>query len=133
MEFERRKPCAKVMNLAPLVDVVFLLLLFFMLTSQFIKESAIKITLPESKAAETAADNEPKTVTITEKGLIYFMDKAVKLEDLQKAIIESHEKDFIRIKADSDVSLGLMVKVIDEVKLAGIKQFSIVTQQKAEK
>lgn len=130
MEFERRKLSLKTMNLAPLIDVVFLLLLFFMLTSKFIQESAIKITLPESKSSEIKTDNEPKIITITEAGLIYFMDKPVTLKNLQKAIVESQEKNFIQIKADSKVSLGLIVKIIDEIKLSGIQQFSIVTQQK---
>jgi biopolymer transport protein ExbD len=116
------------MNVTPLVDVVFQLLLFFMLTSQFIEEPAIKIALPKSKTSEVLANEEPKTISVTEAGQIYFMDKLVELKDLKTAILQAREQDFIKIKADSKVSLGLMVNVIDEVKLAGIKQFSIAAQ-----
>jgi biopolymer transport protein ExbD len=120
------------MDIAPLVDVVFLLLLFFMLTSHLIQEPAIRIKLPESKTAE--AKNEAiKTVLITKDGEIYFMDRRVNLENLQLAIKENLrdvEKDFLRIKADRDVSVGLLVKVIDEVRHSGIKNFSIVTERR---
>jgi biopolymer transport protein ExbD len=128
MEFEKRRRCTKAMNMAPLIDVVFLLLLFFMLTSQFIEEPAIKIALPKSKTSEVLPNEEPKTISVTEAGQIYFMGSMVELKDLKTAILQTQEQDFIKIKADSGVRLGLMVNVIDEVKLAGIKQFSIAAQ-----
>jgi len=118
------------MDTAPLVDVVFLLLLFFMLTSHLMQEPAIRIKLPEAKTAE--AKNETiKTILLTKDGEIYFMDKMVDLKNLQTAIREDltdAEKDFLRIKADRDVSVGLLVNVIDEVRLSGVKNFSIVTE-----
>ncbi|MBU1570180.1 MAG: biopolymer transporter ExbD [Proteobacteria bacterium] len=132
MEFERRRHNHAHMDIAPLVDVVFLLLLFFMLTSHFIQEPAIRIRLPESKTAE--AKNEAiKTVLITKNGEIYFMDKKVDLKNLQMAIKEgltNREKDFLRIKADRDVSVGILVSVIDEVRLSGVKSFSVVTERR---
>ena len=120
------------MNIAPLVDVVFLLLLFFMLTSHLVQEPAIKIKLPESKTAE-AQNEQIKTVLVTKTGEIYFMDKRVDLENLQKAIRESVaevKKEFIRIKADRESDVGLLVSVIDEVRLSGVTNFSIVTERK---
>jgi len=120
------------MDIAPLVDVVFLLLLFFMLTSHLIQEPAIRIKLPESKTAETKTE-AIKTVLITKNGEIYFMNKGVDLRNLQITIKEGlidTEKDFLRIKADRDVSVGLLVKVIDEVRYSGIKNFSIVTERR---
>ncbi|MEW6162509.1 MAG: biopolymer transporter ExbD [Nitrospirota bacterium] len=132
MEFERKKHYHTHLNIAPLVDVVFLLLLFFMLTSHLIQEPAIRIRLPESKTAE--AKNETiKTVSITKDGEIYFMDKRVDMKNLQIAIKEGLtdlKRDFLRIKADRDVSVGLLVSVIDEVRLSGVKNFSIVTERK---
>ena len=132
MEFERRRHNHAHMDIAPLVDVVFLLLLFFMLTSHLIQEPAIKIRLPESKTAE--AKNEAiKTVLITKNGEIYFMNKGIDLKNLQMAIKEGltdMEKDFLRIKADRNVSVGILVSVIDEVRFSGVKNFSIVTERR---
>jgi len=120
------------MNIAPLVDVVFLLLLFFMLTSHLIQEPAIRIKLPESKTSE-AQNEKVKTVFITKDAELYFMDKRVDIENLKRAILESTsdvKKDFVRIKADRDADVGLLVKVIDEVRLSGITNFSIVTERR---
>ncbi|HCC68314.1 MAG TPA: hypothetical protein DEP99_00270 [Nitrospiraceae bacterium] len=132
MEFERKRHNHTHMNIAPLVDVVFLLLLFLMLTSHLIQEPAIKVRLPESKTAE-AKDETIKTVSITKDGKIYFMGKRVDLENLQMVIredLKDLEKDFLRIKSDRDANVGLLVNVIDEVRLSGVKNFSIVTERR---
>jgi biopolymer transport protein ExbD len=120
------------MNIAPLVDVVFLLLLFFMLTSHLTREPAIRIKLPESKTAE-AQSEQIKTIHITKNAELYFMDKRVDIENLQRVILESTsdvKKDFFRIKADRDSDVGMLVKVIDEVRLSGITNFSIVSERR---
>jgi biopolymer transport protein ExbD len=132
MDFERRRYNHAHLNIAPLVDVVFLLLLFFMLTSRLIQEPSISVKLPDSKTAETRSD-AIKTLLITKNGEIYFMDKRVDLENLQILIKENFvntEKDFLRIKADKDVNVGLLISVMDEVRLTGIKNFSIVTEKR---
>ncbi len=132
MDFKRRKHNHVHMNIAPLVDVVFLLLLFFMLTSHLINEPAIKIKLPESKTAE-AQNKQIKTITITKNAEIYFMDKRVDIENLHRIILESTtdaKKDFLRIKADREADVGLLVNVIDEVKMSGITNFSVITERK---
>ncbi len=132
MEFERRHNQHTHLNIAPLVDVVFLLLLFFMLTSHFIQEPAIKIRLPESNTAE-ARDEGIKTILITKDHEIYLMDRKVDLGSLRqeiKSCATDVEKDVFRIKADRDVRVGFMVSVIDEVRFAGVKTFSVVTERR---
>lgn len=131
MEFERKRHNHAHTNIAPLVDVVFLLLLFFMLTSHLMQEPAIKIKLPESKTAETQKE-AIKTVYISKDGDIFFMDKKVDLKDLQAAIksgLKDVEHDFVRIKADKESDVGILVSVIDEVRLVGIRNYSIVTER----
>jgi len=64
MEFERKRSDNFQLNIAPLVDVVFLLLLFFMLTSHIIEEPVVKIKLPGSKTAANETE-AIKTITIT--------------------------------------------------------------------
>jgi len=131
MEFERKRYHVH-LDIAPLVDVVLNLLLFFMLTSHLVEEPAIKIKLPDSNTAESIRETS-KTITITKHGELYFMDKRVDLENLRVAIQESlpeREKGFLRIKADREVEVGLLVRVIDEVRLAGVKNFSVVTEKR---
>lgn len=132
MEFERRKYDHVHMNIAPLVDVVFLLLLFFMLTSHLIEEPAIKIKLPESKTL-TVQENTIKTIYISKDGGIFFMDKRVELGELQRVIKDTVldiERDFVRIKADKESDVGVLVSVIDEVRLAGIKNYTLATERR---
>ncbi len=132
MEFERRRHNHAHLNIAPLVDVVFLLLLFFMLTSHLMQEPAIKIKLPESKTAEAKSDTV-KTILITKTGEIYFMDRRVDLNNLQFVIkeeLKDTQADFLRIKADRDADVGALISVIDEVRLAGVRNYSIVTERR---
>lgn len=132
MEFERRRHNHAHMNIAPLVDVVFLLLLFFMLTSHLLQEPAIKIRLPESKTSEAQKEGI-KTVYISKDGDIFFMDKRIDLKDLQGALkgsLKDPEHDLIRIKADKESDVGILVSVIDEVRLAGVRNYIIVTERR---
>ena len=131
MEFERKRYHVH-LDIAPLVDVVLNLLLFFMLTSHLIEEPAIKIRLPDSRTAESMREIS-RTITITKNGELYFMDKRIDLKNLRVAIQDSlpeREKGFLRIKADKEVDVGLLVSVIDEVRLLDVKNFSIVTERR---
>lgn len=132
MEFERKKYNHSHINIAPIVDVVFLLLLFFMLTSRLVQEPSIKIKLPLSKTAEEKIDSV-KTILISKNGEIYFMDKRVELDRLKIAIqdeLKDKESDFIKIKADRESEVGILVSVVDELRLAGVKNYSIVTERR---
>jgi biopolymer transport protein ExbD len=131
MEFERKRYHVH-LDIAPLVDVVLNLLLFFMLTSHLIEEPAIKIRLPDSTTAESMREIS-QTITITRNGELYFMDKRVDLKNLRAAIqdnLPEREKGVLRIKADKEVDVGLLVSVIDEVRLSDVKTFSIVTERR---
>lgn len=130
MEFERKKYNHTHINIAPLVDVVFLLLLFFMLSSHFIKEPVIKVKLPSSKTSENIK-NEVKEIYITKENKIYFVDKEVNINELvQIATNHLSEDDFVKIKADKEADVGILVSVIDEIRIAGIKNYSIVTERR---
>ncbi len=133
MEFERKRHSQRTsLNIAPLVDVVFLLLLFFMLTSSLVRESAVRIRLPESKTASPAVETT-STVVITREGGIFFMDREVGLSGLREAVREGlagREEDYLRIKADRDAGIGLLMRVIDEIRLAGVRNFSVVAEKR---
>jgi biopolymer transport protein ExbD len=97
-----------------------------------VEEPAIKIRLPDSTTAESMREIS-LTITITKNGELYFMDKRVDLKNLRATIQNSlpeKEKEFLRIKADKEVDVGLLVSVIDEVRLSDVKTFSIVTERK---
>ena len=85
MEFERRRHSHHHIEIAPLVDVVFLLLLFFMLTSHLVQEPAVRIKLPESRTSEVKPETA-RTIWITKAEQIYFQDRPVELDRLVEAL-----------------------------------------------
>ena len=138
MEFERKRYHVH-LDIAPLVDVVLNLLLFFMLTYHLMDEPAIKVRLPDSRTAESMTEMS-RTITITKNRELYFMDRRVDLKNLRVAIQNSlserereREKGLLRIKSDKEVDVGLLVSVVDEVRLAGVKTFSVVTERSSDR
>ncbi len=134
MEFERRKRKHSHINVAPLVDIVFNLLLFFVITYNVTTDPAIHVRLPESRTAE-ALSQEQVVITLTREGQVYVGDDAVAVEGLV-ALLEPRlaetEEVSVKIKADDGASVGVLIRVVDEVKLAGCNAFSIVTESRKE-
>ena len=131
MRFERRKRVPLHTNIAPLVDVVFILLLFFMVTSHISLEPSIDIKLPQSKTSQPRESNEI-VFSISRKGEVFIDEKKIEIEEIRSAVQERlHGQDTkpIKIKADKDVSVGTLIRVVDEVRLSGVPGFSIVTER----
>ena len=130
LEFERRKRSSVGLNMAPLIDMVFLLLIFFVLSSHFISEKGFKIKLPKAVQAQTQK-NEQVTVFINKKGDIFLNEAKVELDKL-KVLVRSElnkaDSKTVVIKADEDVSLGLAVKVMDIAKEANADGLVISTK-----
>ena len=133
MRFKRRtKLLGGLATTTPLVDIVFNLLIFFMLSSSFISHPGIKIKLPQASAKETERDSK-LNVTITRDNRIFLNDKRVRLKNLPREIkdfISTESGEILFIKADSDVRHGLVVEVMDIAKRAGIERLAIATQPK---
>jgi biopolymer transport protein ExbD len=133
MEFERRRRGRQFIQIAPLVDVVFLLLLFFLLTYHLGQEERIRITLPHSSSAEASQAESPPTVAVTRDGDIYCMGRKTDLLSL-RGVVSSLRRpgslDTFRIRADREVPFGFLVQVIDEVRLGGVRTLSIATERR---
>ncbi len=133
MEFQGRKKISTALNIAPLIDVVFQLLLFFMLTTNFITQPGIKLILPSAVTAKPHLD-EDITVFITEDSELYLNKTKVAMEGLLgklKPMVLSANKKTVIIKADEKINLGLAVKVMDIAKQAEAE--GVVISTKTEK
>jgi len=131
MKFSTQLKPLSVFSHSSLTDIVFLLLIFFLLSSSFVVQSGIKIQLPKSIAAEQETLRQI-VVTVTEKGVIYLNDKQVGAETLggQLApLLERNRDKVVIIKADQMVSLQNAVQVMDIAKGVGAKRLVIATQQ----
>lgn len=119
--------------MTPLIDVVFLLLIFFMISTTFITNPGIKVQLPLASSKSTI-NTKPIEVVITRENRIFLDGKSLSLERLQETIIQKKRgsiKDQVLIlKADGQVQHRLVVNVLDIAKQAGIKKLSIATEPK---
>ncbi|MBI2619623.1 MAG: biopolymer transporter ExbD [Ignavibacteriales bacterium] len=124
-----QKPLAMFSH-SSLTDIVFLLLIFFLLSSSFVIQSGIKVQLPKSESAEMESQRQI-IVTVTEKGSIFLNDKLISLETLggQLApLVERDREKIVIIKADQTVSLQSAVQVMDIAKGVGASRLLIATQ-----
>ena len=130
LEFEKRKRSGLTLDMTPLIDMVFLLLIFFVLSSQFVSHKGFKVKLPKAAHAQTQK-NESVTVIISKDDRISLGGKEVLLRDLKGALLSAlmgaRSKSLV-IKADEGVSLGLAVKVMDIAKEADADGLVISTQ-----
>lgn len=123
---ERRKKVMIDLNIAPLIDVVFQLLLFFALTSYIVANPGIEISLPKAHSAVTVP-RDTIEIYITGTNTIYCNAAKVELSALQKMLALSAGSKTVALKADKTVQLGLIVQVIDVIKQTQVKDLVIVT------
>lgn len=119
-------------DVTPFADIVFLLLIFFMLSSTFISHPGINIKLPKAQAQEIKAEKQ-LIVTITKKEEIYVNKRKLKKENLEKelGVLLAHMSDKIVIlRADASVKHGLVVEVLDYARAAGAQKLAIATEKK---
>jgi biopolymer transport protein ExbD len=131
MEFEGRKRIRTYLNIAPLIDIVFLLIIFLMLSSHFVAQPGIKITLPTAVTAKLHPE-EDIVIYITEDNNLYLNEEEVTLDNLLDKLrmkVGEAKKKTVIIKADEKVDLGLAVKVIDIARQAGAEGLVISTKQ----
>ena len=118
-------------NLTPLIDVVFLLLIFFMLTTTFVNlENRIKVDLPTGDFA-AAEPSENIIVTITENNTLYLNGKLIdplKLTESVAAEIKDEPEKIVILEADKNVLHGKVIRVIDLLKKGGAERIAIATQ-----
>ena len=118
-------------DIAPLVDVVFLLLIFFMLSTTFEINPGLKVNLPESSTKEVEKKPKNIKIVITKKGEIFFNNQKVDLNTLNKKFKQvKNKKTLIIIQADKYSYHGTVVSVMDIAKVNGLNNFAIATKLK---
>ncbi len=124
VEFEKGQ-----LDIAPLIDVVFLLLIFFMLTSSYIFQPGIKINLPKAVTSEVIREKD-LVVSVNAENQIYFNNRSITLQKLRPHLEKAAAEDWpLLIKADRQASLGKVVQIRDMSREAGLTQINIATNQ----
>ena len=124
MQFRPKRYIKPLINIASLVDVLFLLLIFFMVTSAFVEQPNIKLELPSTRHSEISKI-ERMVLTISRDGQLFLQDKPVEKKDLEKElrrVILDTGDDVLVLKADKFVPYGVVIGIMDDAKGAGFKK-----------
>ena len=119
-------------ELTPMLDVVFIMLIFFIVTTSFVKESGIEINRPQADSVQKQK-RASIFIAIDDKGHVWLQKRKLELDavraNIEKLHAESPEGTVI-IQADKKSETGVLVKVMDQVRLAGVKNISIAAGNK---
>ncbi|GAN34385.1 MAG: biopolymer transporter ExbD [Candidatus Brocadia sp. AMX2] len=135
MRFREKRLTKSIINLTPMVDMLFLILLFFLVTSSFIEQPNIKLELPSTKYASTSKIEE-RVLTISRDGKLFFQNEPVERKNLvsvlKNAFSKQDDKTLI-LRADKNVSYGTVVDIMDAAKGAGLRRIVAPTILEPEK
>jgi len=120
-------------DLTPMVDAVFLLLIFFMISTTFVETSGIAVKLPQSSSHAVMKKPEEVKVYLSKEGTIFFKKKEISLDAFQARLKtyrgKAKEMTFL-LFADKDTRHGRVVQLMDAAREAGFSKLAIATEQR---
>ena len=117
-------------NVTPFVDVMLVLLIIFMVTAPMMSQG-VSVSLPEATSKPLPSETDQLIITINKDNQIFINDYQVTLDFLQEKlskIIESRQNRDVYLRADKNISYGMVVKVMSEIKEAGVEKLGMVTE-----
>jgi biopolymer transport protein ExbD len=117
------------LNMTPLIDIIFLLLIFFMVTTTFQNKDALSVDLPQASQSGKIDEEKTLELVITSDGQLHLDEKLILAPQLLEKLKTQPGSSLI-IRADTSVKHGKVVEALDTAKQAGIKKISIATKTK---
>jgi|TARA_B100000749_G_C18241929_1_gene388715 biopolymer transport protein ExbD len=120
-------------NITPLIDIVFLLLVFFMLATSFIQKSTIEVNLSSGKTVEIENQKNTVVLILNKKGQVYLNKKLINISNIRNEItniIEKNPKYKILIKSHKKIAVQKVIRLIEEVRLAGTDNIKLINLEK---
>ncbi len=117
-------------NVTPFVDVMLVLLVIFMVTAPMMMQG-VEVDLPETTSQPLASKKENLIISINNKNQVFINDFQVTLDFLQeklKKILEGRENREVYLRADKEISYGFVVRIMSELKGAGVENLGMVTE-----
>ncbi|MCC8190298.1 MAG: biopolymer transporter ExbD [Planctomycetes bacterium] len=114
------------LNLTPLIDMIFILLIFFMVTASFVQESAVEVERPVAQTAESK--NPAVIVSIDANSVVWVDNKTVDVRAVQSwmaQFLSASPEGAVVIAADAKSQTGVTIQVLDACRLAGVKNVSV--------
>jgi biopolymer transport protein ExbD len=119
-------------DLTPMLDVVFIMLIFFIVTASFIKEVGLDLNKPEGgESPKTVAENENILIQITNDGLIFIDRRSVDIRAVRANIERLHAerpKGQVIVAPGEASENGILVEVMDQARLAGVEEISLAAE-----
>ena len=119
-------------NITPMLDIVFIMLIFFIMTTSFVKEISIDVNRPTKSPIKEQKKSDVISVRILDSGQILIQERLISI-DAVRANIESSlalkPQASVVVVSDRDADAGLLVKVIDQSRLAGAMNVSLAAQK----
>ncbi len=122
-------------NVTPFVDVMLVLLIIFMVTAPMMTQG-VDVSLPEATSEALPSETEQLMVSVDNQERVFINDVTVSVEELGdklKRILNGREDRRVYLKADKDISYGTVVRIMSEIKLAGVEKLGMVTLPPTEK
>ncbi len=133
MIFLRKSSEEPRIDLTPMVDVVFLLLIFFMISTTFVESPGISIKLPEASSQPVEREPQELKIYLSREGDVYYQDRKISITDYKKLLAE-HRSDAdnttILLLADQESRHGKVVTLMDLARDAGFVKLAIATEQR---
>jgi biopolymer transport protein ExbD len=126
----KRQPEESTLDMTPLVDVVFLLIIFFMLSTTFIVVPGLHIDLPEAASEKIEIETQKAVLSVDREGALYFDEERVDRESMRRKLMEasaSNPETLILLKGDRGCGYGRIVDLLDMVRQTGLNRIAIVT------
>jgi biopolymer transport protein ExbD len=121
-------------NLTPLIDMVFILLIFFMVTSSFVKEPGVEVDRP-SAATATIKQQAAILIGVTDKGEVWIDKRRIDIRAVRANVERLHAENpegAVVIMADREAPTGVVIRVLDQSRLAGVESVSIAASMEQE-
>ena len=122
------------LDMTPMLDIVFIMLIFFIVTTSFVKESGITVSVPNAQSAQKQ-ENANIFIGIKESGEVCIDKRQVDIRAVRTIVARLHAENpegAVVIQSDSAATTQMMIDVMDQVKLAGIDQIAIAAKKSSE-
>lgn len=133
MQFQNGPPRRPAINVTSLIDVLFLLLTFFIVTTQFVEQAALKVELPKMKNNDQVQQTRKYVLHVAADGTMQFDGKSFSRDDLRARLAELSENiddaGGLVLRADLNLSHGDVMRFYDVIRGAGIKRIAIATSE----
>ena len=129
--FTGNENASSAINISPLIDVVFILLIFFIVTTVFIEETGVDVNKPRAASAESL-EKQAILLAVTASGQVYQGGRSIGVDGVRSVVAAMLENDGatpVIIQGDAAANHGTIVKVIDAAKLAGAQSVNLATSQ----